>query len=200
MIDIREVLVELAESYVDVGVSIHPIEYAQLLMGPGDPEASYAYFVDKHTSGCALTCLGLLRKAGLRFPTILEKYKPGFAMDTLVKLGEASGAWIPFFKRAGRLPGHGDMVIVGAPTSQHAYTVVDVRFPGGCLIEIDSVDGGQRDKLGQEIIGRRTRTWNLSHENGVIDRTAGESDGLGNGSSRPLVGWVDVGALDWPDD
>jgi hypothetical protein len=195
MVNIREVIADYARGYVDCGVTLHPIEYAQLVMGPGDPESSYSYFVSPHTSGCALVVRGLWRLAGLQHERLVKPYRVGHAIDDVVSIANEYDAWVLGWRRQGKLPQMGDAVIVGAAGREHAYTVVEVETPAGCLCELTTVDGGQRDAAGNETIGLRHRTWNLDHTGMVIDRTHGESNDLGAGVSRPLAGFVDVSLL-----
>lgn len=117
-------------------------------------------------SGCALVVRGLWARAGIRAARLLDPYRVGRAVADVVAVADAAGALRP----PSTAPRPGDVVIIGTP--EHVLTVVSVR--GQTII---SVDGGQRDSLGKQIIMRRDRLLQGSYLGGrpilhVIDCVA----------------------------
>jgi hypothetical protein len=169
---IRERIAALAEAYANVGVTKTRDAYLALV-APNDSRTDY--FAHPKTSGCALVVRGLWRLAGLEHPTLVAPYRIGHAIVDVVDIAKESRAW-----HAGteRKPELGDVVLVGAPSHEHVHTVVKVDGDA-----IESIDGGQLDGFGQQVITRKSRRW-----------VAG-NDVLDGGFARPIVGTVDVGKM-----
>lgn len=189
---IRENIVGLARSYIGCGVTNDRSRYAHLVMGSGDHDERY--FTAPSTSGCALTVRGIWRESGFKHPLLDNTYHIGHAIADIAAIGREYHAWVPGFARNGYLPHEGDAVIVGASGHEHAYTILQVELEEGCLCEIWSVDGGQRDAVGNQCIGARHRCW-IDGTDGIIDRVMGDPKDLGTGVRRPLLGWVDISQL-----
>ena len=182
---LRARLCALAASFEGVGMGTDPNRYLALIMGPADGAERREYFATR--SGCGLVARGLLRMAGCVAPVLLAAYRDGHAISDLQELASEAGGWVPAFQRGDRLPKAGDVVILASATGGHAYTLI---AGAGVLGEaLESIDGGQKDGLGQQKIGRCQRQ--LSMEGGVlIDR-----DRFGN--TRSVHGWVDIDRLPW---
>lgn len=182
---LRARLCALAASFEGVGMGTDPNRYLALIMGPADGPERREYFATR--SGCGLVARGLLRLAGCSSAILAAPYRDGHAIADLQEIAEAAGGWVPAFQRGDRLPKAGDVVILASATGGHAYTLVS---GGGLLGEaLESIDGGQKDGLGQQKIGRCQRQ--LSMEGGVlVDR-----DRFGN--ARSVHGWLDVDRLPW---
>jgi hypothetical protein len=189
---IAENLASLARSYAGCSVSNDRARYAALVMGPGDTPASERYFCAPSTSGCALVVRGLWRAEGLRHPYLDATYRIGHAMADIVAIGRERKAWVSGQRREGRVPSPGDAVVLSSSDGGHAYTVLEVERPDGCLCELVTVDGGARDEHGQQAVALRRRVWNLDHDGQVVDRVTGPEPGMWVGRKRPVLGWVDV--------
>jgi hypothetical protein len=176
---IRQRLVALAGGFAGVSVSTARQRYLDLV-APGDPRAEY--FAHPRTSGCALVVRGLWREAGLDHERLRRPYVVGQAIADVVRIAREAGAWVSTFAERDVRPG--DVILVGAPSHEHVYTVV------GTEDGIDSIDGGQLDDAGQQAIRRLHRRWRI--EGGrLVDVVAGRQ-------ARPVVGLVDVDRLPWP--
>jgi hypothetical protein len=186
--DVRPRIVALARSYV--GVSCRTKEgrerYLELVAGPGDTDGeARRWLTAPRTSGCALTCRGLLRRAGLRHTLLEQRVRPGYPMSDLQTIARESGAWR--YSPRDAPPREGDMAIIDRPNGGHAYTVVAVEPGPVCTLE--TVDGGASDGGAQAIAARR-RTWTLGANWRIVDSRDG-------GGAYAVLGWVDVGALRW---
>jgi len=174
----------LAESYVGCGVVAQRERYLDLVMSPADrgPDATHREEDFARMSGCALVCRGLLRLAGLgAHPILRSPYRAQSAMQDLIDIGRDAGAWrVPLH---GARPARGDVVLVTSGDGGHAYCVTACDED-----ELASVDGGQKCPRSGQLIAPFERTWHEA-KGRVTDRTKWKA--------RPVLGWIDVGALGW---
>ena len=56
---------------------------------------------------------------------------------------------------------------------------------------VGSVDGGQHDAQGRQVVRRRVRTWDRLG----FDRARDDQPGAELGEQRRIYGWIDPGAL-----
>lgn len=97
-------------------------------------------------SGCALVVRGLWVRGGIRAPKLIAPYKVGRAVADVVAVATEAGAL-----RAPVEPLRpGCVVVVGGP--EHVLTVTSIQ--GSTVV---SVDGGQRDEQGRQVIRERRR-------------------------------------------
>lgn len=182
---IRCKLVALAESYIGCGEGKDHERYLDLVCGPHDLDPQMRNALD-HASGCALVARGLWRKAGLVHPLLQDRYRIRHAMADIEQIARDYGAWVPGKDTGGKLPKPGDAVVLDSPTGGHAFTVLAVHI--GEKLELESVDGGQLDAQGHQLILRMHRYWSTSGRV-LVDHAY---------RSRPVRGWVDVDKLQWP--
>lgn len=181
---IRQRLVALAEGFASVSVSTARQRYLDVVRDPAiDGTARDVFFAHPKTSGCALVVRGIWRRAGLQHPILAAPYRIGEAISDVVRIARDAGAWVTGGDRA---PLPGDVVLVGAPSHEHVYTIVEARPDVGTYV---SVDGGQRDDAGQQAIRRLHRRWRIDRGR-LVDVVLGRQ-------ARPVVGLVDVDRLPW---
>lgn len=179
-----------------VGMGAHDPEAYLDLVGPGESaEVRRAMLT---MSGCALVAAGVLRRAGLRtegIPAMAPPYRIGSAVSRLLSLAQFCGAW-----RSDRhmLPSPGDIVLVKAP--EHVFIVTAVT-PHSTITKgvawvasawLESVDGGQLDAQGRQVVRRRERAWAMGAR--WLDQARDDGAAV-YGLARQVVGWIDVGAL-----
>lgn len=186
----REKIVEAANSLVGLGAN--PANQEKLaayteLIAPIEPPALQAAMLKM--SGCALTVAGIWRMVGVEHSLLSNPYKVGQAIARLITIAKDNNAWELFSKQA--RPGLGDSVLVGdngAGGTEHIYTIVEVHP------ETDSfttVDGGQRDGQGFQLILKKTRTWRSGRD--VVFH--GTDPGGATVGGRRIVGWINVEKL-----
>lgn len=194
MSSIRDRIVTIAREFETVDVSTAKERYLELVAGPGDTEPGQrAYLAAPKTSGCALVVRGLWRRLGLSDRLLTERYRSGMAVGDVVAIARKHGAWVTDLSR---LPQPGDVILVGDNGKsgvEHVATIVAVRADG----TLESVDGGQRDKAGQQAIRHKVRTWERRADGSVWDRSRLASD-PGSGAPRRVIGFVNVEALPFP--
>lgn len=178
---IRERMFELANAAVGLGAArSNRADYLDLI-APGET-AAVASSLAK-ASGCGLVVRGLWGRLGLDDPRLRAPYVVGSVISTIVAMAHEAAAWRPASQLAYNIatPDVGDVVVFEAP--EHVCTVVRV-VPGTPVIADDSlwsVDGGQRDAGGAEVVLTRQR---------VLVRGPNPSAG-----ARPILGWVDLDQL-----
>lgn len=174
------------EALAVVGLGAHDPEPYLDLVGPGESAAIRAAMLTM--SGCALVAAGVLRRAGLDAPELAPPYRIGTAVSRLMSLAVHHAAW-----RSDRhmLPGPGDIVLVRAP--EHVFIVVEPTQLDLRTASLVSVDGGQLDAQGRQVVRQRVRRWTL----GERWRDRARDDGAAQllGAERAVYGWIDVGAL-----
>jgi hypothetical protein len=184
MSSIRERATKAAQSFV--GLDANPMDansrqrYLDVI-APGESASLAAEMA--LMSGCGLVVAGIWRAAGVSHARLRPTYAVGTAISRLVDIARSAGAWVPFAR--GIFPGPGDMVLVGGNGKrgpEHVFTVMSIASEQG-RVQIQSVDGGQRDENNFETILLKSRVWN------------GQMDTVAGGPSREIVGWIDVSLL-----
>lgn len=183
---IRKALVQLATDHIGCGVGKDRDEYLRLVAGPGDQDDTMRKALCT-MSGCALTVRGLWRLAGLDHPLLRNRYVVGHAMQDLEAIAREAGAWVMARGRRGAIPQPGDAVILESQTGGHAFTVVESRPLPGSVCELVSVDGGQKDREGRQMLSRFRRQWS-SDGGDVWDHAC---------TTRRVRGWANVDLLGW---
>lgn len=157
-----EKLADLALTYRNTGEVVQPDKYLDLISsGKGSDLNPYmvAYFkqLPHPSSSCGLVVRGLWRKMGLKDDR-LGPYKPGYAINNLVEIAKSNGAYVDGYHVAqGQYtPKKGDMGYVAEP--EHVFTIIDVK-PKGKGYLLTTIDGGQVDGNGRQIITKREREW-----------------------------------------
>ena len=176
---LRSLTVQVAESFVGLGANDADTQKYLRYLGLVAPGEALDVQKDMgNMSGCGLVVAGIWRAVGVWEQKLYAPYVIGSAISRLFDIAEAHGAWVGW--DASRRPSPGDMVHVGAGTPQeHVYTVLEVSADGSSLT---TVDGGQKDSSGYQIILQKTRTWS-----GSVD--------MCGGVSRTISGWIDVAKL-----
>ena len=181
---IRQRLVDIATGLVGLDDATDPARYLALVCGPGDVDGPIRRALEG-ASGCALAVRGIWRAAGLVHPLIDDRYRVGWAMQDLETIATEAGAWVPARGRMVALPMPGDAVILSSPTGGHAFTVTALHV--GERVELESVDGGQKDAKGRQWIARMHRYWTT--DGGEIWDHAYQA--------RQVHGFVNVDKLRW---
>lgn len=176
---VRDQAVQVAQSIVGLGDNqADPQNYLRYwgLVAPGETLSMQAEMGDM--SGCGLVVAGIWRAVGVWDASLYAPYKVSTGVSRLYNLAVTHGAWVAYSDA--QRPSPGDMVLVGAGTTEeHVYTVIDISADGNSLT---TVDGGQSDASGAEIILQKTRTWE------------GSTDVCGS-SRRAISGWADITRL-----
>lgn len=151
-------MVAKARSLVGVGMTTDPARYRELVAA--GESASMAAEMCK-MSGCALAIRGMWRELELDDPRVRPPYKAGMAIAWIVGIARARNAWQPLGRSVAQMvwPEPGDVVLVGgrdAGGPEHVYVVDVVDQKTGRLT---TIDGGQRDATGRQVIQRKTRRW-----------------------------------------
>lgn len=174
MRDARSIFVENALSVEGLGgAPEHQADYLALI-APGETEAMQRDMLQMN--GCALTVRGLWRMAGVNHPILQRPYRIGMAVSDVVQIGKDAGAW-----RTTGQPLPGDVFLID--NLEHVGTVVERPTE----TEIASIDGGQRDSFGHQLIRHRTRVF--------VDGALFGNDGVNDGVRRNLIGYIDCTAL-----
>lgn len=165
-------------------------DHYALAIGRGESAAFRASYVlrapaqNGNASCCGLLCRAVLALAGVVDVRIQPPYvfsREGGVIGQLQQLGRLHGALRVYDGSA--LPPVGAVVLVGPyrghATGQHIYTTVDESG--------SSVDGGQGGGWGGGTeIAHVTRSW--VREGGTLVTRSSSGD-------RPVVSWIDTGAL-----
>jgi len=186
MDDLIDSYLELITPYHGVGVSTDKDRYFELIAAGEDPPLQEEM---GKLSGCALSVRGFWRLFGLRDPRIIGRYKPGMAVNWLVQIAQERHGW--YTPGDGKLPNPGDMVLVGGDKTrdggvEHVYTVLEISCDP---VIIQSIDGGQVDGAGKQIIQRKQRMW-AKRDGGFWDVvTQGTDPGAAAHGGRRVQGW-----------
>lgn len=172
----RQEIADFARSFVGFGFNNHRDEYLDLLAS--DVESSATRNDMASMSSCALVVRGIWRKLGCDHQILKNKYRIGRAMSDVVEIARSFDAW--HSPSDDYVADIGDVVIVGKPSSEHVYTIVEIS--GDDNNEYTSVDGGQGP--GGKSIDLCYRKWELV--NGIL------TDINNFNSKRPIIGIVDV--------
>ena len=139
-------------------------------------------------STCALVARTLWRRAGVDMPGLYEPYPIGSGPSALVAFAESVNAWHTTDLLSAVA---GDLVLVGEGGQAHVFTLTDdandERF--------HSVDGGQLDPAGYQLVQGKERHWNPPNRVGQtidISRPIGFAQW---GIQRPVIGFVAVAGL-----
>lgn len=190
--EIRSKAVEIARAMA--GLSANPRDpesrrrYLEVI-APGEPDAKTKEMATM--SGCGLLVAGIWREIGVKAKQLDPPYKVGSGVSRLIQIARAAKAWVPFKKDARPQPG--DMVLVGDNATggvEHVYTVVAVS-DGAQGLEIQSVDGGQRDAERCQLVRLKDRVWRGSRDCVL----SGSDPGAELAGGRVIQGWVDLSRL-----
>ncbi len=188
----REWAVQHAEAVVGLGAN--PTDEAKRtayleLIAPGETPSVQSQMATM--SGCGLVVAGIWRAMGFSHEEIDPTYKIGKAISRLMSVALQLGCWKGY--ASGRLPGPGDMVLVGGAAGgvEHVYTVLTCTVDADGAIRLTSVDGGQRDAANQQVILAKQRIWKSGR-----DYPTSASDPGGNTSAgRGINGWIEITGL-----
>lgn len=144
------------------------------LIGPNESEMMQRDMLQMN--GCALVVRGIWRRLGIQHELLMRPYRIGMAVADVVQIAKDADAW----RRAGE-PLAGDMFLID--NLEHVGIVVERPNPTTVI----SVDGGQRDGLGHQLIRRRSRV--------LVDGVMFGNDGVNDGQKRTLIGYCDCTAL-----
>ncbi len=170
----REIFAENALSAEGLGGAFETREAYLALIGPGESDAMLRDML--LMNGCALTVRGLWRQAGVNHSILNRPYKVGMAVADVVQIAKDSDAW-----RTSGEPLVGDVFLID--NLEHVGTVVE--RPNAS--QVVSVDGGQRDAAGSQLIRKRSRV--------LTDGIMFGNDGVNDGVARRLIGYCDCVAL-----
>ncbi len=189
----RDKIVDLAKLYNNVGVSNAKGTYVDLL-GPDETPEMQKYFCDPTTSGCALTIRGLWRRLGVKDKRVSAPYIFGKAITWLVAISRERKSWIA--SKQGLLPQPGDFVLVGGDKVkdggvEHVFTVLTAVLEGDSVV-ITSIDGGQKDAKGQQLILQKNRRWTWRSGAYWDVSSQGTDPGSNAPGGRRVMGWGDV--------
>lgn len=174
MSDARSIFADLALSVDGLGGAPDTRDAYLELIGPNESEQMRRDMLQMN--GCALTVRGLWRRAGVQHSLLTRPYRVGMAVADVVQIAKDADAW-----RTSGEPLVGDVFLVD--NLEHVGTVIE-RPTGSSVI---SVDGGQRDGLGNQLIRQRSRV--------LTDGIMFGNDGINNGQARRLIGYCDCTAL-----
>ncbi len=193
---IRDRICEEARGLNGLGVTKDKKGYVDLL-GPKETYPMQEYFCMPGTSGCGLVIRGLWRRLGLIDRKVSPPYVFGRAITWLVSMARDRDAWLAAPKAAApELPQPGDFVLVGGDKSrdggvEHVFTVLSVeRCPDG-TVSLTSIDGGQRDDKGNQVILEKNRSWAPRDGSWWDVSSTGSDPGAGVRGGRRVMGWCD---------
>ena len=172
--DPRSLFAENALAAEGLGGAIENRDAYLELIGPNESENMRRDMLQMN--GCALTVRGLWRRVGVQHELLTRPYRIGMAVADVVQVAKDSDAW-----RTTGEPLVGDVFLID--NLEHVGTVVERPTPSSVV----SVDGGQRDGMGNQLVRRRSRVLT----NGVMFG----NDGVNDGVRRNLIGYVDCVAL-----
>lgn len=174
---IRSTVSEVASRLVGLGAAQERQAYLDLVAVGEDPARAAEM---AKNSGCGLTIRGIWRLCGVDDPRLKAPYRPGAVISDLFAIARAVQAVV--YPKQDELPDVGDVVLVGSNTDktaggvEHVFTVVDHTDD-----TVTSVDGGQVDAQGHQIIKRLTRPAKWDRKLWI--------------GSRRVACWVDVTRL-----
>lgn len=184
----------LDEARAAVGLSASPASRAafEALVGEGEPAGVASAMLKQST--CWLTTRGIWRRAGIagRYVRPPYEYLPGTegSIAGAMKAAREGGVWVDC--APGRMPSPGDMVYVGEGAHWHVYTVESVTNDR----ELVSIDGGQLDMHGRQLVARKFRTWSRVGPT-TLDASRFERPGIGleGVGQRRVIGWIQTDKL-----
>ena len=172
--DARSLFADNARAVDGIGGAPATREEYLALIGPNESDAMLSDML--RMNGCALTVRGLWRQAGVRHQLLMRPYRVGMAVADVVQIAKDADAW-----RTSGEPLVGDVFLID--NLEHVATVIE--RPNAS--QIISVDGGQRDNAGNQLIRRRSRV--------LTDGVMFGNDGINDGVARRLIGYCDCVAL-----
>ena len=180
-----------AEAHVGWGASQDATAFGQWLGGDGEePSMCVSMATAPESSTCGFAVRAAERDAGIADPWLQPPYRPrmGHVIEDLLTYARSKGAWAdatPGRVTLGRFPVRGSMVAIGDSSGvTHVYIVTSITVSAdGTHATITSVDGGQTDAAGKQLIGTRDRVWTLQGATWV-DSPAGAIQ-------RIVYGWTD---------
>lgn len=184
---IRDTMVDAALAVVGFGAArANADQYADLIAA-GETDRARAGLLK--ASDCGLVVRGLWRRVGLVDPRLEAPYVVGSVMATIRNMALEAGAWrgAELVSGGEYAPEEGDVFWIGE--GDHVATLT--RIVSSDTTDVDykwfSVDGGQRDTSGAEVILNRVRACKVDGAGMLV------LDGLA--AVRPLVGVIDLEAL-----
>lgn len=180
----NERIVKAALSIDGLSAAPDKVEAFEGFLRGGVETAAMAHSMatDPRSSTCGLVVRCLWRLAGVDMPELYRPYRPGFALAELEEFAKSVGAW-----RSGRdsvfQAKAGDAAFLVEPGGGHVFTLVEdswIESP------FHSVDGGQVDGAGHQLVLRKERYW-WDDQADIIDETGGRK--------RVVLGSVDVSKL-----
>lgn len=172
--DARSIFAENARAVDGIGGAPATRDEYLDLIGPNESDMMRRDMLQMN--GCALTVRGLWRQAGVNHQLLQRPYRIGMAVADVVQIAKDADAW-----RTSGEPLVGDVFLID--NLEHVGTVIDRPNPS----QIVSVDGGQRDGAGFQLIRRRSRV--------LTDGVMFGNDGVNDGVRRTLIGYCDCVAL-----
>ncbi len=172
--DARQVFQEAALAVEGLGGAPETREAYLALIAPGESDAMQRDMLQMN--GCALTVRGVWRDLGVNHAILNRPYRIGMAVADVAQIAKDANAW----RRTGE-PLIGDVFLID--NLEHVGIVID-RPNASSII---SIDGGQRDAFGNQLIRRRSRVF--------VDGALFGNDGVNDGVKRNLLGYVDCVAL-----
>lgn len=187
MADLVDRYLELVTSYDGIGVGTDAERYYELIAANERPGLQREL---GKLSGCALSIRGFWRLFGLDDPRITGPYRAGMAVTWLVAIAKERGAWT--FADETCTPAIGSMVLIGGDKVrdggvEHVYTTIDVSDDPRVIV---SIDGGQVDAAGKQIIRKKQRSW-VQRDGAVWDIVIhGTDPGSTARGGRRVQGWA----------
>ncbi len=192
MTDVRERMFELTNEVIGLGFGRSSREAYLDLVAPGEAEPMRTSL--GKASSCGLVVRGLWGRLGLDDPRLRAPYKVGSVLATIVDMAREADARRGAAWEQPDAPRVGDVLLVDIDTPRaHVATVVGVLGEGadGNERAVYSVDGGQREAGGAEVVLRRRRVLTFDGD-GIAWLAPGDAYGQ---ATRKLSGIVDLEAL-----
>lgn len=191
----REYLVELAESYKNVGVTTSKDKFVDLIgptVGKWDLDRPFRILTMKpgviRTQGistCGLVAEGLWRKAGIDVPPSWATYAPKSAADRSIARARLFAVKYGAVRTPNKynVPKPGDyMCLVSSSGAEHVCTLVGWEDDPSGLEAMVTIDGGQTDHHNLQCIKRVKRLYR---------------EKAGTLGDRKLSWYIDIDALPW---
>jgi hypothetical protein len=141
----RDDFLALAVSFVGCGFSTEPDRFMALI-APGETDA-VARSMATHDSTCGLFVRGLLAASGVADSRVEAPYHAGKVMSDLAAMAREAGALLPDLGDAAP----GDLIMLEMP--EHVFVLESLD---GAVLS--SIQGGERDATGAQVIARIARS------------------------------------------
>ena len=138
-------------------------------------------YVTQGISTCGLVCRGLWRRMGVEMPALYQSYVFGTAISAEKAFAQKNKCWQSPVPDSTLKPSPGDYLIIGSGTATHVLTVIELKDD-----QLISVDGGQLDKQGLQMVAKRTRPWTIKNNIPYL-------------GDRSVVGWIIFDMLPFKD-